>query len=158
MVQTITDMERRRNPSQTLGAGTFPQVPPSIRNIAHWEENCRKIHARAQDLIDGKIGVIEAAQRLCVLSTWIHARKDKDFSVFLKIGFEIIALPVGTERQYWAKQALEREDAKIQILEEYWRPAALAAAHRLVKKYRWALAARQRRRMQGRARNLIKST
>jgi len=45
---------------------------------------------RAQDLIDGKIGVIEAAQRLCVLSTWIHARKDKDFSVFLKIGFELL--------------------------------------------------------------------
>jgi len=139
----------RRDSSQTVDTGTFLQAPPGIRNIAHWEENCRKIHARAKDLIEGKIGVIEAARSLHLLSIWTSAQKDEDFLVFHEIDFGIIGLPVGSERQYWAKHALEQQDVTIHALEEYWISAALISAHRLVKKYRWALAARQRRRMLG---------
>jgi hypothetical protein len=129
----------------------FQQVPPGITNVPRWEEHCRKIHARAKDLIDGKVGVIQAAEALHRLAIWTRAEADPDFSVYRKICGEIVGLPVGRERQHWSKEGLEREDPKIKALEERWRPAALASAHRLVDRYRWALAARQCRRSIGHA-------
>jgi len=131
--------------------GQFQQVPPDITNVPRWEEHCRKVHARAKDLIDGKVGVIEAAEILHRLAIWTRAESDPDFSVYRKICGEIVGLPVGRERRHWSQEALEREDVKIKALEESWRPAALTSAHRLVDRYRWSLAARQRRRSTGHA-------
>jgi hypothetical protein len=128
---------------------TFFQVPAGITHVPRWEEHCRKIQARARDLIDGKISVIEAAQILQTLATWTKGQQDPDLSVFIRICAEVVGLPIGREREFWAAHALEREDPKIRAVEERWMPAALASAHRLVEKYRWALAARQRRRRTG---------
>ncbi len=125
------------------------QVPAGITNVPRWEEHCRKIHARACDLVDGKIGVIEAAQALQTLAIWTKAQQDPDFSPFIRLYGELIGLPIGREREFWSKHALEREDVKVRAIEERWRPAALASAYKLVEKYRWAIAARQRRRRTG---------
>ncbi|HEV2270575.1 MAG TPA: hypothetical protein VGR92_14055 [Steroidobacteraceae bacterium] len=127
----------------------FFRIPDGITNVPRWEEQCRRIHARATDLVEGKLGVIQAALDLRNLASQSRAKDDSDLAVFQKICAEVLGLPVGPERQYWAKHALEREDAKIRAVEERWRLAALAAAERLVERYRWALAARQRRRMSG---------
>lgn len=125
------------------------QVPAGITNVPRWEEHCRKIHARARDLADGKIGVVEAAEALQILAIWTKAQDDPDLSVFRHIWGELLGLPIGREREFWTKHALEREDVKIRAVEQRWRPIALASAHRLIDKYRWALAARQRRRRSG---------
>jgi len=125
------------------------RIPDGIANVPHWEEQCRRIHARATDLIEGKLGLIQAALELRRLALQTRAKDDADLAVFEKICAEVLGLPVGRERQYWAKHALEREDAKIRAVEERWRLAALASAERLIERYGWALAARQRRRMSG---------
>ena len=127
----------------------FAEVPRGITNVARWEEQCRKIHARAKDFIDGKITLLQAAPELQRLALATLADKDPDLGIFMKICRELVGLPIGKERQYWGKHALEREDAKIDTVEKRWTPHARASAHRLVDRYRWALAARQRRRMSG---------
>jgi hypothetical protein len=55
---------------------TFFQVPAGITNVPSWEEDCRKIHARAQDLIDGKISVIHAAEILRGLAIRTRVKDD----------------------------------------------------------------------------------
>jgi hypothetical protein len=127
----------------------FLQVPAGITNVPLWEEDCRKIHARAKELIEGKVGVLQSAEALWHLAIRTHAYTDQHFLVYRQICSEIVGLPVGVERQFWAQKSLEREDVKIRALEEYWQPAAIASAHKLVVRYRWALAARQRRRSAG---------
>src|ERR1700678_1219719 len=114
---------------------TLPQAPAGVTNIPLWEEHCRKIHARAKDLIEGKLSVLNAANAIRPLVFWVRAEMDADLSVFKTISDETIGLPVGPERQYWSEEALQREDRKIQSLEERWKPAALASAHRLVERY-----------------------
>ena len=130
---------------------TFLQVPARIRDVSRWEEHCRKIHPRALDLIAGKLTLMQAAEAIHKLAQWTLATDDPDLAVFGKMLCDSVGLPIGTERQYWSEAALEREAPRIQSWEERWRPSALAAAHRLVEKYRWALAARQRRRATGHA-------
>jgi hypothetical protein len=127
----------------------FFQMPAGITNAPRSEEHCRKIHARAKDLLDGKISVIEAAQALQSLALLTKAQQDPDLSVFIRLCGDLIGLPIGRERSLWAKHALEREDVKIRAIEQRWKPVALASAHRLVERYRWSLAARQNRRRSG---------
>jgi hypothetical protein len=129
----------RRSTQALTNMDTFFKVPAGITNVPRWEEDCRQIHARARDLIDGKISVIEAAHALRTLAVWTKAEQDSDFRPFISLCSDLIGLPVGRERQYWAKHALEREDPKIDAVERRWRPAALAAAHKLIEKYRWPL-------------------
>ncbi len=128
----------------------FLRMPAGIVNAPRWEEQCRKIHARASEHVAGKLTAIQAALALNSLAIQTRAAQDDpDFSVFRRIYGEVMGLPVGGERQHWAQLALAREDVKIRAIEERWKSEALAAALRLVAKYRWALAARQRRRKAG---------
>jgi hypothetical protein len=139
----------RRSTSSLDNMDTFVQVPKGITNVPRWEEHCRKIHARAMELVEGKAGVIQTALVLQHLMLSARLEKDKDLLVFQRICGDALSLPVASERQYWAKRALEREDAKIQAVEVRWRKKAIVAATRIAERYRWALAARQRRRASG---------
>jgi hypothetical protein len=133
------------------GMAEFFQAPAGIKNVPHWEEECRRVHARATDFIAGKLTVVQAALALSRLELMTRAKGDADFEVFRKISGELLGLPVGEERRLWAKQALDREDVKIAAIERRWKRSALAAARRLAERYRWALAARQHRRRSGHA-------
>ncbi len=127
----------------------LPEVPAGIKNVPLWEERCRKIHARAKDFTDGKIGLIEVASLLRTLAMQTKAPQDEDFAVFHRVCSEVVGLPVGRERAFWARHALEREAPKIDAVVRRWTDDALAAARHLTEKYEWALAARQRRRRSG---------
>ncbi|HTY61768.1 MAG TPA: hypothetical protein VMG30_05875 [Acidobacteriota bacterium] len=121
--------------------------PPSdILNIDFWENNCRKIHARAMDLIDGRSGVIETARALDLLASWTRLQSDEDLKIFISIARETDFLPVGEVRKYWAPDSLEREDAKINKAEEQNRDILISAAMRLAIRFAWAIDARNIRR------------
>ncbi len=122
------------------------KAPSNIRNIAHWENNCRKIHARAVDLLDGRRGVIETARALCLLASWTCLEEDADLSVFRSIDSETNILPIGEVRQHWAPDSLKRYDVLINKAEEQYKDVALAAAARIIKRFAWALDARNNRR------------
>jgi hypothetical protein len=103
----------------------------NIRNIDFWENNCRKIHARAMDLIEGRLGVIETARSLDLLASWTCLENDEDLNIFISIARETDFLPVGEVRKYWAVDSLEREDVEIGQAENRNREIALSAAVRL---------------------------
>jgi hypothetical protein len=123
--------------------------PPTIRNEAKWIKDCTKIRARAMELVEGSISLIDAAVALQTLILATRAQLDPDLAVFLRINQNLMGLPVGAERSYWAADALAREDKKIQVVVNQWQQPALDAARRLVGRYAWSLEARAKLRSAG---------
>ncbi len=114
-------------------------MPDGITNEPQWRKHCRKIHARAQDLIDCRMGVIETARALYSLAVWTKVENEPEFILFRTIESETDHLPVGPVREKWAAHALVREDIEIRTAENYWRAQALRAAVRLAERYKWAV-------------------
>lgn len=113
------------------------QIPAGITNEALWLKNCRKIRARALDLLKGRLGVIETARAMLPLAYWTKVEGEPEFLLFRAIASETDDLPVGDVREHWATDALEREDLRIEAAEEFWREKALSAAEGLVERYQW---------------------
>jgi hypothetical protein len=118
-------------------------IPAGIRNEALWLKRCRKIHARAKDLLEGRLSVIETARAMNVLALWTRAENEPEFQLFRAITSETDHLPVGDVRQYWAPEALEREDIDIRAAENRWRHQALIASAQLIQRYQWAAGRRR---------------
>lgn len=116
--------------------------PDTIKNEALWIVQCTKIRARALDLLEGRLGMFEAASALSKLAALTHAREDRDLAQFGLIYGEFLGLPAGSERAYWSPSALLREDIKIRAVEACWRDQALLAASNLVTRYAWSIDAR----------------
>ena len=111
------------------------EPPAWVTNEQSWRRNCRRIVARCGDLLDGRIGVIAAAQQLSKLRHWVRADDDPDFQIFIAIESESDHLPTGNERQHWAPDALKTKDVEIREIEEFHRAGALEAARKLQAKY-----------------------
>jgi hypothetical protein len=124
--------------------------PKGVTDEAKWIRHCCQIHARAKELREGKINLIEASVALGPLASWTRAESERDFEVFRQLRDELIGLPIGRERKWWAAHALAREDEKIQSIEDKWRSKAMKAAGNLEAKYAWSLAARAALRKQAR--------
>ena len=115
------------------------KIPPGVRNDALWRKHCRMIRARALDLLEGRLGVIETARVMVPLAYWTKVQNEPEFLLFRAIASETDDLPVGNVRVHWAADALEREDVRIEAAEKLWRKQALSAAEKLVKRYQWAV-------------------
>jgi hypothetical protein len=100
-------------------------------------------------LLGGKIGLADAAAGLQTLAVWTHAQQDPDLSLFKRIMHELLGLPIGSERQYWAPHALARKDLKIKAVVDKWQQPALEAAGRIFDRYAWSLEARAALRSRG---------
>jgi hypothetical protein len=116
------------------------KIPYGVRNEELWRKHCRKIRARALDLLEGRLGVIETARLMLTLAYWTKVGNEPAFLLFRAIASATDDLPVGTVRAYWAADALAREDARIEAAEKLWREQALAAAEMLVNQYQWTIA------------------
>ena len=125
------------------------QRPETIRNEPKWIKECARIRARALEFVDGKISLVDATLALRKLAIWTHAKSDPDLSLFDRIYDDLLELPIGSERSYWAAHALAREDVKIKAVVDKWQRPALDAARRLVDRYAWSLEARTRLRSAG---------
>jgi hypothetical protein len=110
--------------------------PPAwVKNKDSWRKQCRRLVARAKELIAGKIELPEAAHQIAKYQSWLRASQDPDFMVFEALYSEICRFPTGAVRQHWAPEALEKEDVKIRAVEAKFRASALEAAHNLIEKY-----------------------
>ena len=109
--------------------------PDWATNEYQWRANCEEIVERSQNLLDGRLGVIQAARGLTRLAFGVRAEEDEDFMLFRVIDSESDALPTGVERDQWSATALEREDARIAAFEDNWRAQAREAARNLILKY-----------------------
>ncbi|MET3244725.1 hypothetical protein C8K18_11387 [Paraburkholderia sp. GV068] len=119
------------------------KIPPGVTNEELWRKHCRKIRARALDLLEGRLGVIEAARAMLQLAYWTKVEGEPEFLLFRAIASATDDLPVGSVRAYWAADALEREDVRIDAAEKLWNEKAVAAAEKLVERYQWTV--RQKR-------------
>jgi hypothetical protein len=126
--------------------------PVGITDEPKWIRHCCQIHARAKELREGKISLIQASVALGPLASWTRAASEPDFEVFRRLRDELIGLPIGSERKWWAAHALAREDTKIHAIEEKWRSKAMKAASNLEAKYAWSLEARAALRKQAQKR------
>jgi hypothetical protein len=113
--------------------------PQTIRNEPKWIKDCTKIRARALELVEGRISLIDAAVALQTLAFATLAQSDPDLALFMRVNENLMGLPVGAERSYWAADALAREDKKIKIVVDKWQQSAVDAARRLVDRYAWSL-------------------
>ncbi|MEM5317591.1 hypothetical protein [Paraburkholderia sp. JHI869] len=118
------------------------KIPPGVRNADLWRKHCRRIRARALDLLEGRLGVIETARLMLPLAYWTKVQNEPEFLLFRAIASETDDLPVGDVRAHWAADALEREDVRIEAAEKSWREQALSAAEKLVERYQWTIARR----------------
>ena len=116
--------------------------PKGITDESKWIRHCCQIYARAKQLREGKISLIEASVALGPLASWTRAESERHFEVFRRLRDELIELPIGREREHWTARALAREDLKIRAIEDKWRNKAMNAAAKIEAKYAWSLAAR----------------
>jgi hypothetical protein len=121
------------------------EIPLGITNEALWRKHCRKTRARALDLLEGRLGVIETARAMLPLARRTKVENEPEFLLFRAIASETDDLPIGDVRAYWAPDALRREDVRIQAAEQLWREQALSAAAKLVERYSWTLQKRDSR-------------
>ena len=103
-----------------LNDGKAMLRPATLRNELKWIKDCTKIRARAVDLIEGKISLIDAALALQKLAAWTHAQSDPDLLVFNRVLGDLLGLPIGSERSFWAPHALARDDLKIKAVVDKW--------------------------------------
>ena|ERR1700730_3704075 len=115
------------------------KTPPGITNEALWHKHCRKIRARALDLLEGRLGVIETARAMLPLAFWTKVENEPEFLLFRAIESDTDDLPVGDVRAYWAHDALKREDVRIQAAEKLWSERAFSAAANLAERYQWTV-------------------
>lgn len=68
----------------------------------------------AKSILNGKMSFVEGARLLSSLrpEAAVHD-EDADFMVFAAIDSETDSLPIGTVRQYWSNDALEKLDTEI---------------------------------------------
>ena len=102
-----------------------------ITNERYWRANCREVVQRCRDLLEGRLGVIEAARLLRELAYRVSAEEDPDFMLFRFLEGE--APPAGP-RGNWSA-SVEREDATIAAFGAKWHSKARLAATHLAKRY-----------------------
>jgi hypothetical protein len=90
----------------------------------------------AKAMLAGQIGIILGSRSL---SSQMHIvfgdDIEDDFMIFIVIASETDALPVGAERQYWAKSVLLELDREIEQAEAFYEEFALDACRKLIEKF-----------------------
>ncbi|WP_444904984.1 DUF2489 domain-containing protein [Microbulbifer sp. CnH-101-E] len=86
-----------------------------ISHEEYLEEKRKRAVEFASGMIDGSIHYLEGAIELSLLRFEVGLPEDdKDFLAIAGVASEIDHLPIGTSRQYWSNEALERHEPEIQ--------------------------------------------
>jgi len=111
------------------------KLPSWAMSETYWYKRCARLVDRANELIEGRLGVIESAGEFNKDRFWFRAEKDPDFLIFTLIDSDTDHLPVDSVRQHWGKDTLKQKDIEIQSAETFYRAQAIEAARNLIKKY-----------------------
>ena len=104
------------------------------------EEYVRKKKKRVAELasgmLDGSIHYLEGAIELSSLRFEVEVPEDDtDFIAFVAAASEIDNLPIGTSRQYWSKDALDRHEPEIQAAIKWARDFSLPQCKSLLERF-----------------------
>jgi hypothetical protein len=89
----------------------------------------------AQQILDGKIAITDAARELTALRFPSRAEKDKDILVFVGIDSETHEFPVGKVRKFWNSEILKAKDEELKKYEERVKDRAFVACKNIIAKY-----------------------
>ena len=86
----------------------------------------------ARGILSGQIGVIPGSRTLTRIGSNLDENKRDSFLLFIGIDSESDDLAIGPERQYWAKEALAKQDIEIKISEAYYKEEVFNACQDLI--------------------------
>jgi len=92
-------------------------------------ERARQIAKRA---LNGKHDLLLACRDLAALRAQLPALPEDALDTFVAVASEVDDLPIGSERQHWAADALKRKDAEAQEYRERVRGAVTDALQKLL--------------------------
>jgi len=99
--------------------------------------NRQKVAQIAEEVLDGRVGIIAGARRISTLCGG-HVGLDEfdpDFRTFIAIDSETDDLPIGQTRQHWSQDPLAKKDEEIGRCEAHYRELAREAASHLVTRF-----------------------
>lgn len=90
----------------------------------------------ARGMIDGSIQYLEGAIELSALRFEVGLPEDdKDFLAFTGVSSETDHLPIGSVRQYWSQEALERHEPEIQQSIKWAKEVSLSECKSIVARF-----------------------
>lgn len=90
----------------------------------------------ASGMLDGSIHYLEGAIELSSLRYEVGIPEDdKDFLVFIGIASEVDHLPLGSSRQYWSQEALDRHEHEIRQSIEWAKEVSLSECKSIVVRF-----------------------
>ncbi|BFM22089.1 DUF2489 domain-containing protein [Gilvimarinus japonicus] len=90
----------------------------------------------ASGMLDGSIHYLEGAIELSSLRFEVGLPEDdKDFLAFTGVSSETDHLPIGSARQFWSKEALERHEAEIEKSIEWAKEVSLSECKSIVARF-----------------------
>lgn len=96
----------------------------------------RRVGEVARAMLDGSIDYLEGAIELSSLRLEVGAPEgDPDFVKFVAIASEIDHLPIGSVRQYWSSEALQRHESEIQESIKWAKKVSLSHCKSLLERY-----------------------
>jgi hypothetical protein len=110
-------------------------------NVSHQEFTSDVIKARAKivaaakAMLDGKLFFIEGARQILAWSEMAGLDSDEDILPFDVIESETDALPIGSARQFWNPEALERLQPEIEAAEKWARDSGVEHCHNLIRRF-----------------------
>jgi hypothetical protein len=95
----------------------------------------REILGVARGVLDGTVGIVEAARILVSISFALGVEDEEPFLTFRSIDSETDHYPLGDVRARWSPNALAREDGKRERYEAKIRAGVEEACRGLIAKY-----------------------
>lgn len=104
------------------------------------EEYIEKQRKRAAEvasgMLDDSIHYLEGAIELSSLRFEVGLPEDdKDFLTFTAVSSEIDHLPIGSPRQYWSQEALDRHEPEIQKSIKWAKEVSLSECKSIVERF-----------------------
>lgn len=110
-------------------------MPASTTFLAYRVSLYEEILAAARGVLDGTVGIVDAARILANISFVLGAENDEPFMSFRGIDSETDHYPLGDVRMRWNPDALAREDAKRERYEAEIRKGVEEGCRVLIAKY-----------------------
>ncbi|MCB9110106.1 MAG: DUF2489 domain-containing protein [Anaerolineales bacterium] len=113
------------------------ETPFNRYNLEEVESTKTEAIKTAENILSGKTGIIEGARILTAISHKLDSvERDSDFLVFIATASETDHLPVGKERELWAKAALQEKDIEIKQAENFHKENIFSACRALLEKWK----------------------
>ena len=105
-------------------------------NPEKFVKECKRLRALCQRIISSEESVIEGSQKMLQFRFWMKEGENPDWGIFAVVDSDSDHLPIGSVREHWAKDALNKKDEEIEELERFYREDVLKAVRLIWNQYK----------------------